>query len=344
MSDDTNKTDSKTTIRNFSDKYGERAGKTTVKNDTRDTRTPEEKERASQAAKKQMIIGTARRLLAELEKSRSAHNLENRIQRIRDTLAEAGADMSALDPSRKMTAEQMEEKLQWHVSRIYVQEAAAEFENLEKENDPWIARERGQRIKDHLASARKDAVTLDPSGQSTAEEMEERIKQAIIRNHIACAREKFTVLETETPLVYVDNYVEQMRGKLAEARTDMTALDSTGSRTVEEMEEYFKEVVACAHLRHAIAEIASFEKAGNYSDVYVHNAVEVISKDLWDAGSKAEELRLNDDDSGEQKIAKLKTAAETLTDKFLRISMKVRKGGMPATKPLVKPKGRPTHD
>lgn len=268
----------------------------------------------------------ARKDFARFEENPSGRDIEHFKKHLLETLAAAGVDMAALDPTGQSTAEQMQERLDRAVARGHLDRARKLFAYFE-EGHTGVQRQKQDILRHLRLAGDKSLSALDPSGKSAEEEIEERLKQAAKFGHLLEARAAFVQLEKGS--TWVDNCIEEIRKGLVFAEADKSALDPSGRSTKEEMEEIYEQVVACAHLRKADKDITELEK--NFDKGGGYRALKKIKERLEKAGAEFDDTFV---ERTEIEIPRLKEAVMTLSEEFLAASMDVRRGGIPATKPF----------
>ncbi len=124
----------------------------------------------------------ARREFAELKDSETGRYVGLIVDKIKKSLSAAGADMSALDPSGKYTAGQMDEYFQQTVARAYLRRADDLIAGFEEDRADYSDVKTGSlivEIRNSLLKAGADPATVDVSRASLPEQKIELLKQAM---------------------------------------------------------------------------------------------------------------------------------------------------------------------
>ncbi len=201
--------------------------------------TAQMEERLKKAASRANII-TARKRFAEFETREEDSLYPEHVERaIRNSLSAAGADMSALDATGQSSAEQMESRFQQATVRGHILNARKEFAGLEATDEGLDVEFHEKEIRDSLATAGADMSALDPSGASSAERMEARLKQAVLRAHLAGARGSLVYFEEDHKATYA---LDDAKEHLTAAGGDMSALGAPGAKSPEQTAERLKRI------------------------------------------------------------------------------------------------------
>lgn len=130
-------------------------------------------------------LDTARDMLAKLEDKTAYHNahaLAFLVEKIHDRLLDDDLDAAALDPTGQSTAAQMEARIAAAARDAATRSARAKFnvfEHTQMTHSETMLRHAAQDIRDLFNAAGATAAVLDPTGQSTAAQMEARIETVI---------------------------------------------------------------------------------------------------------------------------------------------------------------------
>ncbi|MCH2546517.1 MAG: hypothetical protein MK052_02750 [Alphaproteobacteria bacterium] len=158
-------------------------------------------------------------------------------------------------------------------------------------------------IKGNLKLAGADASVLDPTGENDAEAMEKEIQARTEKAHLSIANQVFDELG-ESPVPQID--IARIKGNLKHAHVDASALDPTGEKDAEAMEEQIQARAEQAHL--ALAREKFEELPESY---YPEYKTDLINYNLDHAGADASVL----DPTGEKGAGEMR----------LEIAQKLRK-------------------
>jgi hypothetical protein len=238
----------------------------------------------------------ARKLMHTLETTTVPHDHETAdrfIKEIRDQLAQAGRDITALDPAGKQDAAEIEARFAAGKRRMCLQKARRDFADFEKTNTAGWVMLIGHivtRVRENMARAGEPLSALDPTGASSDADIEARIAAAARRIKIVDMQSKLTEAEKDRKYVTSIDDVNRPRADinkaLAELGLGMESLDPTCKATAAEMEQRLakaeQRLAACGamHAAEALEEYASGKNtpfAGS-SLMYVKNLEMFIEK------------------------------------------------------------------
>jgi hypothetical protein len=149
-----------------------------------------------------------------------SHNLEDGSEIVREWLARAGADVSALDPTGKKSGADMEAELRdaarlGHIARArrYFAAIVSHGDHLEGVGQelsplPDDPAEMAKRMKQELDIANRLATTgggpvdlsaLDPTGAKSSAAMEDEVHRRIVEGYVINARKEFFLLRSGEP-------------------------------------------------------------------------------------------------------------------------------------------------
>jgi hypothetical protein len=201
---------------------------------------------AQERDKRKKNFHEALRYFKGLETSEYGHptaTINGDVRHIRECLAAEGKTIAALDRSGESTDEQMEERLQRAIKRKHLIGAQKDFSRLEAQETAGDIEGVNMYvgfIREHLREAGLSVSALDPTGNSTDEQMEERLQETVRNRHISAARKNFEDFETQQAghsISSIEFLERRIREQLAEAGADITALDPSGKSTREEIED-----------------------------------------------------------------------------------------------------------
>lgn len=244
-------------------------GKTLAALDPSGESTVKQIENRLQQAKIRIQIRSARHEFSDFETA-TANRDEGTItlyqRQIKRRLADAGEELSVLDPSGRSTNLQIEQRLQQAANRLRLRIDPVRYEKLKQARKRFADIEISASgdlfgvdailLKSEITAAHVTMAALDPTGRSTNQQMQERLDRALDRGHLLRARQTFASMETSTTgdLMGVDEIL--LKNDLSAAHASMADLDPTGRNTSQEMQERLDKAVARGHALRAIKDIS----------------------------------------------------------------------------------------
>lgn len=201
---------------------------------------------------------------------------ETIVSLLRKSLTEEKINASALDPSGRKSAAEMEDEIAKVAEDRYLIEARRYFNALRQgravmiHGDPagtWVTDDPERIIpatRRFLTLAHKDASALDPTGRKSADEMEKEIRDGLEpqknlaesdkQKYIADARSAFDGLHYG--IINPDDDLRRIRGDLKKAGADASALDPEHKRSAEQMEAALQNAYRQGNLERARSDAA----------------------------------------------------------------------------------------
>ena len=194
-------------------------------------------------ATKNAYVALARSTLSDIARYKqdngiSATPADDGVYWMRYYLEQAGADVTALDPTGKKNAVQMEEAIAAAVRSNHFHQAQEQWDYLKAEKTGDVDRNVSA-LHDELRLAGVTAAALDPTGHASESEMENQINAAAKTAHIAAACSRFSDLMRGVHLTPDQSGL--IHHELAEAGVDASALDPDHKKSAAEMEAIITE-------------------------------------------------------------------------------------------------------
>jgi hypothetical protein len=177
------------------------------------------------AARKRLLLMFARKSLSDIEEGPLAgwSTITDYLEKkIRGSIAAAGEDLSALDPSGKSTIAGMDARIRKGIAQIFILAAQEIFVKIGGNPDPGELERSLKEIRKHLDKAGVQLEALDPSGAGVAEDKVVRMLRAAHRKAGVIELEKLERTGCPKTLLEVYKAVESIGGHFNAAGLPLT--------------------------------------------------------------------------------------------------------------------------
>lgn len=271
-------------------------------------------------------LQNAREYFQELETRQNAPEIldvKDAVYILESYLKKEGLDFDALDPTGESSVEEMRARVDKHSKRLHLIKARDILDALEKDDGERTYIETNKILLElisNLDASGADYSALDPTGNSTKEEMGKRVDDAAKRREIMMARRQFKNIQSRVDmrdrLLFdtahpIRDMEQSIRRKLATAGVGFEALDETGEKTAEEMEAELKVVCQSAlvdEAKKAYQEVVKFHSS--YAKEILTVKVQMIKDTLVEAGVDHAVL----DETGEKSSKDIEDYLKKLVD------------------------------
>ena len=222
------------------------SGETLAALDSTGNSTDQQMKDRLDAAGRRANLMAARGNLVEFENTTARHykdSIEFQMKQIVEQVKASGETLAALDPTGSSTEQQIKDRIDAAGRRANLVAARGNLVEFEKTTTPYDKGSIEFRIKQIIEQVQASGQTLaalDPSGNSTDQQMKDRLDAAARRANLVAARGDFAAFEkTTTPYdkgsieFRMKQIIEQMK---ASGQT-LAALDPTGESTDQQVED-----------------------------------------------------------------------------------------------------------